>query len=901
MSRGLNIGQYALPVVLLAGTLVQAAWAASPPEEIAAAVRQLGDDDFRTREKASQFLWEAGQAAEAAVRRAANSDDPEVAVRARRILEKFALGIYPDTPPEVLKLIEEFRRATSDSRKESALRRLQQGGHFRTLMALIRNEPNASVRENWSRRLLAGSQQAIAQLLVAGDRREAEMLLELGAASDSGARNWAAYLLLTGKIDEEIDRLQAAEDAGEKPGDARRLALLFRAKGDLRSACEAAKDAGNEHLLISLLTEARRWKDLSRRLTDGAAEGEDDEAGGDPFRSAGFEKIAFAASWHYRAGNQVAFKNTLELIEHTASQDKDQIHHCAEALLLNDQVDKGIELFKKNSGTSAFRLLTYQQKYKQAFQHAGVLELGGDYSRWFKSLKDKAAGDLSSDDPFDVGRVSPLFDHALAVARQLYLLGETDASIRLHQFLADVAKDAPRFRTALHRQQYGLGMHEAALAGAAELIDDKNSQQWFSSFFKSENSYAADAIWLHLRQGKDAAPLEPLQQLHELMRRPPDKFIAHELKVLADSAAKAVSALKPADQARRLAGLAQFCQQRGGEDLHAKLVKRAAELHPEGNYGSVGQPLARGEALLQQEQWNAAAKVFSAAWDAGQKDITALYLWGETLQRQGKANEARQKKELAMLLPLADARLRHSLAAALDRLGRKEEARHQWQLILATAESDAWHRGDAAKLLGNDINETDPLQAADLWEQMMLRILRQNTFLVETYGYLDLPRVIHKARAKGQLAAGNRDAAIREIELARAAAPGKIDLAIDLVPLLEKAGRRDDADRLFAQIFEINQQVCEDFPRSAHHRNQTAWLAVRCGRHLDDGLRHARQAVKLQGDNPAYLDTLAELESVHGNHREAIRLMKRCISLRPQSEFFVNRLKQFEKAAQSAK
>ena len=67
-------------------------------EQIAQWVRQLGDDDFSTREAASKKLYEAGQAAESALQEAAGSDDAEVARRASEILDKFKWGLYPDAP-----------------------------------------------------------------------------------------------------------------------------------------------------------------------------------------------------------------------------------------------------------------------------------------------------------------------------------------------------------------------------------------------------------------------------------------------------------------------------------------------------------------------------------------------------------------------------------------------------------------------------------------------------------------------------------------------------------------------------------------------------------------------------------------------------------------------------------
>jgi hypothetical protein len=63
------------------------------PEEIKTLVRQLGDDDFKTRERASQRLRELGRFAMPALRKAANDSDAEVRQRASRIVEEIQTSL----------------------------------------------------------------------------------------------------------------------------------------------------------------------------------------------------------------------------------------------------------------------------------------------------------------------------------------------------------------------------------------------------------------------------------------------------------------------------------------------------------------------------------------------------------------------------------------------------------------------------------------------------------------------------------------------------------------------------------------------------------------------------------------------------------------------------------------
>ncbi len=128
-------------MALLTAGIVQAATEA----EITAAIEQLGADDFQTREQATRFLWEAN--AEAAVREASRSRDPEVSMRARQVLVMLERGIRPDTPPKVRELIEEYHRASLSGQQQIILELYGAGAAGRQfLLDLARQEPDVETR-----------------------------------------------------------------------------------------------------------------------------------------------------------------------------------------------------------------------------------------------------------------------------------------------------------------------------------------------------------------------------------------------------------------------------------------------------------------------------------------------------------------------------------------------------------------------------------------------------------------------------------------------------------------------------------------------------------------------------------------------------------------------------------
>jgi tetratricopeptide (TPR) repeat protein len=251
--------------------------------------------------------------------------------------------------------------------------------------------------------------------------------------------------------------------------------------------------------------------------------------------------------------------------------------------------------------------------------------------------------------------------------------------------------------------------------------------------------------------------------------------------------------------------------------------------------------------------------------------------------------------DLAHLVPLANEDNRYLLAEALQKRGLKEAARRERELFLRLGEFTSWYIDEAVRLEANDaLVRKDYLKAADGYERFILSCLRPSTGMVEIESYLLVPRFIHHHRARGHLAAGRLDEAVREARLALEAMPGSLDVAIDLAPELDRRGRKQDADELFQSVFEVEEEICRDFPKSAHHHNAAAWLGATCRRELDRSSAHAEEAVRLAPENPSYLDTLAELHFQRGAADKAIALMKKCLEIAPKRRYYQEQMKRFE-------
>ena len=176
----------------------------------------------------------------------------------------------------------------------------------------------------------------------------------------------------------------------------------------------------------------------------------------------------------------------------------------------------------------------------------------------------------------------------------------------------------------------------------------------------------------------------------------------------------------------------------------------------------------------------------------------------------------------------------------------------------------------------------------------MLDDLRWNYYLVEPYDYLRTPAAVHRHRAVAAMKAGDVAEAEREIDRVLNAAPADTQVAEELVPLLERAGRRAQAEALFTRVHRVYQQGLLEYPQSGLLHNNLAWVSARCHRRLDDALKHAQQANELAPDNAAYVDTLAEAYFQLGDREQAIRWSRRALQLQPGDETLQKQLARFE-------
>ena len=158
---------------------------------------------YTVREQATRRLWLAGADAESALREALKSRDPEVARRARELLDKIEWGIFADTPDEVVTLVEKYRAGDATAQSEAVRGLVNARRPGLTVLARIGHRVAAEARPALAKAMTDAAREVVPQLLAAHDYAAAGELLETCVASgvDAALTDYAAFVILQGQLD----------------------------------------------------------------------------------------------------------------------------------------------------------------------------------------------------------------------------------------------------------------------------------------------------------------------------------------------------------------------------------------------------------------------------------------------------------------------------------------------------------------------------------------------------------------------------------------------------------------------------------------------------------------------------------------------------------------------------
>lgn len=862
-------------LLLLARLLAVGPPPAPLPSEIDRLIEQLGDDNFRTRRAAAARLRAAGEAAEAALEKAARSKDAEVSSTAATILEEFRWGLYPGTPPRVAELVKSYR----DGANPGAMTRRD------VLKQLFLLGP-AGARAAWKftraekgafRTLLFADISATIThgmpFLVEDNRLDLALkVLEPGAREGHRpcAAHYAAVLKMTGGL---ADRVTAAEaELKKSPGDknlATLLIFLLRMNGQPGRAAKLAADASLTDLEEAMLYEAGDWKALHAR----------------PERvNAGLHtrQKGYHAAYARLAGEGKAADKVLDDLLDVFTDRLDPLPY-AKVMFINGRPAKGVELLTRN-----------KLHRKIAF------EIYAAQGHWSKAL-DLAEEVLPGNDN-DAGVLEVLR------ARELYALGERDKAADVLKGYADQL-DRGRvgpWAEELVQSEVQNGRRAEALVAAARILTHGNDATWPGRLFDklfANRVEEAHALWSALRlvEPKDT-PERGMARLDAFLE---GKASEKELDAFLAAGRVRARTLPDADRLRwGLAEAAAGCKQ----VAQAEALLRGSKLP----YALV----RWGDLAAGEKNWAEAARRYWAAFQRAArvtppparvgedaKDFVcalALYLHGHALIQAGQRGDGQRRVEQAHGLLLADGPQNWALAKALTGREHKEAAIRQYTQMSRLCEPvlhdrGSFHTGEGFRGLALAATaKKDFLLAADAWERCFLRLMAPTTNFTRGLFYVTAQGFIHQTRARGLAIAGKFDEARAEAALALAYLPLNTELGVLVVPELTKRGRKKDADELYQGLQRKLEEALKTYPAAAGLLNRSAWLAACCRRDLEMAEKRARQAVKLAPEMAAHHGTLAEVLFQQGDNEGAAAAIEKARQLAPKTALYQRQLKRIK-------
>ena len=143
------------------------------------------------------------------------------------------------------------------------------------------------------------------------------------------------------------------------------------------------------------------------------------------------------------------------------------------------------------------------------------------------------------------------------------------------------------------------------------------------------------------------------------------------------------------------------------------------------------------------------------------------------------------------------------------------------------------------------------------------------------------------------------DEAIKKYETIIKLAPDIPDTLAGYGDALEKAGRKEEAEKQYEKAINLYKKNIEkanaDKEELATNLNNLAWFYAIHKRDIEEGIKLSKQSLELRPDEAAYLDTLAELYFQNGQKDEARKYIKQAIDKKPHHLlYYQQQLEKFE-------
>lgn len=855
----------AMTGILLVSPLAAAVPEASgPPVDTAALVRSLSDESFKVREQASRDLWKLGDAVLPVLKAAAESaEDPERMHRAKDLIRKIQLHITPDTDPSVISIVERYGKA-SPSEKSALFGRMKGRRAWRQMLKLYAAETQPEVREKLRPSLNGVAIRAASERLLAGDVAGAREFLEMAPVDAESLLALAVFHRSQGFLEAEIAK--ASKVPGVR-GAAWRLALQ-RAAGNADAARKAADEA--EETELSALMACLGGDPLPWLVLSGREDG--DEV------AALYSKLA-ARRWE---GGRMRAADLEPLVKRLSSKDISERGAALNVLFLLGETRPAEQAFGRHAPMSAFQHFEALERVDDALRALGITPENPDYASWVARRVDRMGGE-EIEDQHDVSEHG---DELVAIANFMERRGLNEEAFEaFSEPLARLAKKEEGDYLDFLSELFG----NRETSSGAPLLARRLGAVWAGEDAKRWDELVAAAFgdggdanewwdWLGELDPKSAIGdrFDVMLALHRLGADPRDLHGRWMERIW-----KTLNEAPKADQARLAARVFSLATETGDADAALKswdLMDEAAR--KDVSWEQRISPLSAAG------RWAEAADLILAQINAqsdGKGEISPhLHAYAAAaLRLAGKPDEAVAHDHWAEKLylgnPSAAIRIANGYAFGLD-----FERAGMWQRRSAfESNPESSEFLYALKLHSDALLESGQWKEAASTSEVLARVYASSDYrwnnplpFMRQRLQADLGRALSRLKS-------NRAAAISLLDDCHKTFLSDGALADVFFPALRREGLIQEHDRWFEASWKFMQDAIDRYPESDNTRNTAAWLASRAVRRLDEATDHLKTALAARPDQPAYLDTMAEIEFARGNRAKALEWSAKAVNFEP--------------------
>jgi len=866
-----------VPLAVFAAVSAMVAWA-SPVNDAATSdierqVDNLIDQRFTVREKASERLWELGRTALPRLRELTESPDPEQAVRARELVRKIEMGLFPDSDPELLEIVARYASA-SDSEKNDLIRDLQNKRAWRQMLKLHQEETSAALRRQYQDAMQRVAVLAAREKICKGDNNEGLELLQMAPVTPESLLALAEYHRANGTLEAELHK--AADQPGVEAA-AWRCALQ-RSADNLEAAIAeayAAKQDGLAAALSVMNGNPLPWLDQMSQ------DPEEEEARrlSDQVRTL-YARMA-ASRWRGEAMDPATLAKLRDMLQNRSSH----YRRCARtALFMLGQTDVAEASLLKDSPVYGLQHLVVLERVEEALKILGLSVDEPCTEAWvgskFKNLGVEDLDELDRSDSaqslhFMAGLLESRGLHQLAVdcflkpAREYAKREEAGFLEFLRMLMSEGEGFFPAPLLAIDLAADWAGEDDKRWATLADMwwSGDGSNQEWWelTEKLKPRSSRAERMRAVMVLLGR--IPGRPGER-HEWLD------LAWKLHQKGDEDEKIVSIKRLADLAFRS----------GDVELGVRTLDDMPDEMREGYYWR-----QRVAHLSANNNWDEVCSILLQQIDtANNSDGTMTTAAGHAyaagaLRQAGRHQEAKSHDRQAELLALGDSSTAAQIASAYAFTYDFERSKIWWRraALYSTPDSGLYSQiiANYAITLQNDPTRWQLLAAM---QEVVGSQAIDSSYYDQEFPLMDMHTRLKADtfRALSRLQDQPKQSLALLEECHRNYANDGV-LADYFFPALRLAGLHAEHDRWFAQSWQKFEKVISEFPGAHNTRNTAAWFASRAQRELKRALEFQQEALKSAPEQPAYLDTMAEIHFAMGRRADATKWSRKAILLDP--------------------